>query len=347
MRTGIRPENPFEAAALAAGMAPEPLFDAYIALMMARTLIAGTSLGVFDALAEQPDTPDGLAARIGADAEGVRVLLPALAALGYLDPDGPRYRPARRTRRTLLPGGGMPLRDWMAFTEDMWDAFSGLDDKLRGGAPQDIHDFPPDDPYWERYMRGLFELSLLSRGDVARGIGARAPRRQLDIAGGHGGFAMALCDRHDGLEATIADLEGAAQVGRRIVEEQGYADRISFRVGDVFEGDLDGPYDLCTAFSIVHHFSPQRNVALLTRAREALRPGGRMAIFELERPAEGKRGTQIGTLTGLLFYVTSGARTYTSDEIAGFLAEAGFTGVRQKRLLRAPGSVLVLGDRPG
>jgi SAM-dependent methyltransferase len=329
MRTGIRPENPVEAAALAAGMAPEPLFDAYAALMMARTLMAATALGVFDALAEEPDTAEGLAGRIGGDREGLEVLLPALASMGYLDPDGPRYRVARRTRRTLLPGGSMPLRDWMAFTADMWDAFSGLEDKLRGAAPQDIHDFPADDSYWERYMRGLFELSLLTRGDVARAIGARSPKRLLDIAGGHGGFAMALCDRHDGLRATIAELEGAARIGRRIVDEQGYADRIEFRVGDVFEGDLGGPYDLATAFSIVHHFSPERNVALLRRAREALRPGGRMAVFELERPAEGKRGSQLGTLTGVLFYVTSGARTYTGDEIAGFLGEAGFTKVRQ------------------
>ena len=179
---------------------------------------------------------------------------------------------------------------------------------------------------------------------MARAIGARAPKRLLDLAGGHGGFAMALCDRHKGLHATIADLEGAARIGGRIVEEQGYADRIGFRVGDVFEGDLGGPYDLCTAFSIVHHFAPQDNVALLRRAREALRPGGRMAVFELERPEAGKRGSQLGTLTGVLFYVTSGARTYTADEIAGFFTEAGFGGVRTKRLVRAPGNVLVLGD---
>ena len=157
MRAGIRPENPFEAVALGAGMAPEPLFDAYAALMMARTLMAGTSLGVFDALAQEPDTAEGVAARIGADRGGLEVLLPALAAMGYLDPDGPRYGVARRTRRTLLPEGSMPLRDWMAFTGDMWDAFGGLEDKLRGGAPQDIHDFPAGDPYWERYMRGLYE----------------------------------------------------------------------------------------------------------------------------------------------------------------------------------------------
>lgn len=348
VRVGLKAENPFERVGIAAGIAPDPLFDAYFALMMARTLIAGSTLGVFDALAERPDDAAGLAARLELDATGLDVLLPALHALGYVDGrDDGTYAVSGRTRRTLLPGARVPVRDWMRFSADMWDAFSGLEDKLRGDAPQDIHDKPAGDPYWERYMRGLFELSKLQRGDVARAIGARSPQRLLDIAGGHGGFAMALCDRHEGLRATIADLEGAARIGRAIVEEEGYADRIAFRVGDVLKGDLDGPYDLVTAFSIVHHFTPERNVELLARAREALRPGGRMAVYELERPEPGDRGSQIGTLTGVLFYVTSRARTYSASELSGFLRDAGFERVRTKRMLRAPGNVLVLGDAPG
>jgi len=347
VHVGIKAGNPLERAALLAGQVPEPLFEAYVALMMARSIIAGTELGIFVALAEQADDAAGLARRLQLDEPGVDVLLLALHAQGYLDAEGPRYRPSARTRRTLLPGASRSTKAWMHFGPDMWEAFTGLEATVRGEAPQDIHDKPADDPYWERYMRGLFELSKLTRDDVARAIGARSPRRMLDIAGGHAGFAMALCDRHDGLHATVADLEGAARIGRAIVDEEGYADRIGFRVGDVFEGDLEGPYDLVTAFSIVHHFSAQRNVALLRRARSALRPGGRMAVFELERPATGDRGTQIGTLTGVLFYLTSGGRTYTGDEIAGFFTEAGFTDVRVKHPLRAPGNQLVLGDNPG
>jgi ubiquinone/menaquinone biosynthesis C-methylase UbiE len=347
VHVGIKAGNPWERAALAAGQVPEPLFEAYLALMMARSIIAGTELGIFDALAEKTDDAAGLAFRLGLDERGVDVLLLALHAQGYLDAADGGYRPSRRTRRTLLPGGARSTRAWMHFGPDMWEAFTGLEAQIRGDAAQDIHDKAPEDPYWERYMRGLFELSKLTRADVARAIGAGSPRRMLDIAGGHAGFAMALCDRHEGLQATIADLEGAARIGREIVAEEGYADRINFRVGDVFEGDLDGPYDLVTAFSIVHHFTPERNIELLRRARAALRPGGRMAVFELERPAGDDRGTQLGTLTGVLFYLTSGGRTYTGEEIAAFFTEAGYVDVRVKHLLRAPGNQLVLGDNPG
>lgn len=347
MRAGVRADNPLERLGLAAGMVPEPLFEAYFALMVARSIMAASELGVFDALHDRPRTALDLARHLGLDPAATAALLAALHAQGYLDQDGEaRYGPSARTKRSLTRDARTPMRAWMRFTYDIWEAFDRLEDTLRSGFQQDIHGKAPDDPYWERYMRGLFELSQLHARDVARAIGARGPRRLLDLAGGHGGFAMALCDRHPGLTATIADLEGAARVGRAIVAEQGYADRVSFLVGDLFETHLGNGYDIATAHSIVHHFPPEQIVRLLERARAALRPGGRMAVLEQEAPRPGQRGTPVGAYTGLLFCITSAARTYTGEEIAGFFTAAGFTRVRRKRLLRGPGMVLVLGDAP-
>lgn len=347
MRTGARGENPLEWLGVAAGQAPDPLFDAYIALMTARTVMAGSSLGVLDALAERPDDAPGLARRLELDEQGADLLLVALHALGYLALDGTRYRPSRMARRWLAPDARRPLRHWQRFTYDMWDAMGGLEETLRTGAPQGLHERGAEDPYWERYMRGLFDLSRFSAPDVARAIGARSPRRMLDLAGGHGGFSMALCDRHPSLRATVVELEGSARIGRRIVAEEGYEGRIEHLVGDLFEVDLGSGHDLAVANSIVHHLTPEQAVALLRRARSALRPGGRMAVFELERPGEGRRGDAIGTLTGLLFHTLSRGRTYSSAQIQGFFAQAGYVDVRAKQLLRAPGNVLVLGDVPG
>ena len=75
-------------------------------------------------------------------------------------------------------------------------------------------------------MRGLFDLTRLAGDDVARMIPTRNPKRMLDLAGGHGGYAIAMCRRHADLTVTIVELEGAARIGREIVREQGMADRI-------------------------------------------------------------------------------------------------------------------------
>jgi ubiquinone/menaquinone biosynthesis C-methylase UbiE len=347
MRLATRPDNPFERLAMVAGQVPTPLFDTYVAMFTARAVMAGASLGIFAALAERPEDAAGLAGRLDLDPAGVEVLVTALHALGYLDAaDGDRYAVSSAARKWLLDEDTSVAAFATVFDYDMWDHVGRLEEGIRSGQPIGLHERPPDDPYWERYMRGLFELSRLSSGVVARLIGARRPRSALDLAGGHGEYSMALCRRHEGLGATVVDLEGAARIGRRIVEEQGMAERVAFQVGDFFEADLGADHDIAMANSITHHFDQKRNVALLRRAREALRPGGTMAVFDLERAEPGKRGTQIGTLTGLLFYVTSHARTYSAPELEGFLAAAGFERVRSRRHPRLPGSVLVLGRVP-
>jgi cyclopropane fatty-acyl-phospholipid synthase-like methyltransferase len=225
----------------------------------------------------------------------------------------------------------------------MWDEFSRTEEAIRTGTTSGLHERSPDDPYWERYMRGLFDLTRLAGDDVARMIPVRNPKRMLDLAGGHGGYAIAMCRRHSDLTVTIPELEGAARIGRQIVQEQGMADRIEFVVGDMFTTDLGQGYDVATAFQILHHFDEDVNVELLTRAREALRDGGTVAVLEQERPAPGDRGTTIGALTGLLFFTTSRARTYTAAELTTFIEAAGFNRVRERRSARFPGQVLITG----
>lgn len=311
---------------------------------MARAVMAGASLGVFDALAERPDTADGLARRLKLDPRGTDILLVALHALGYVEHRDDRYRNAPAVEKFVLRDSPQSVRAYLeSFNRDMWDEFSRVDHAVRTGETSGLHQRPPDDPYWERYMRGLFDLTRLAGDDVAKLIPTRSPRRMLDLAGGHGGYAVAMCRRHPDLTVTIAELEGAARIGREIVREQGMEDRIDFLVGDMFEADLGSGYDVATAFQIVHHFDEDQNVELLTRAREALRDGGTVAVLEQERPRTGERGSTIGALTGLLFYVTSRARTYTADELSTFVEAAGFNRVRQRRLQRFPGHVVVTG----
>ena len=311
---------------------------------MARAIMAGASLGIFDALAEKPDDAARLASRLKLDPQGTDILMVALHALGYVERRGDKYRNSPEVQKFILRDSPQTLRAFIEdFNRDMWDEFSRTEDAIRTGATSGLHERSPDDPYWERYMRGLFDLTRLAGSEIARMIPARNPKRMLDLAGGHGGYAIAMCRRHAELTVTIAELEGAARIGREIVREQGMEDRIEFVVGDMFSSDLGRDYDVATAFQILHHFDEDVNVELLTRAHEALREGGTVAVLEQERPPTGERGATIGALTGLLFFTTSRARTYSAAEITTFIEAAGFNRVRERRSARFPGLVLITG----
>lgn len=169
-----------------------------------------------------------------------------------------------------------------------------------------------------------------------------APKKVLDLATGTADLAIAVAERLDAEVVGIDPSVGMLEVGRRKVAEK----NLELRVGDAQALDLpDATFDACCmAFGI-------RNVPDRARAlreiRRVLRPGGRVAILELNEPRR-------GLLSGLArFWIRacvprigawlSGDREYRylQESIAAFpppeqflemLADAGFESARVRRL---------------
>jgi cyclopropane fatty-acyl-phospholipid synthase-like methyltransferase len=152
---------------------------------------------------------------------------------------------------------------------------------------------------------------------------ARGAHTILDVAGAHGEFSMALCRRHPGLKATIVDLPGSARIGREIVADAGMGDRIRHVEGNMFEVDFDGHRDGALAFNIVHHQTPEQAKALFERIRAALRPGAPLCVLDLYNRPEGQTPDSSAMLA-LFFHLTSGAATYSAEQVSAWLAESGF-----------------------
>ena len=330
---------------VAPGPFPAPYFDTWVSVLGARAIMAATRLGVVDALAEQPDDAAGLGDRLKMDPRGLDVLLGALRSLDSVRcrRDG-RYRLSRSARRWLAAESDGSIAALASdFTYDAWDHMGALERVLEGGEPVGLHERDADDPYWERYQCAMYEMAAMSADVLARALPLSSPKRLLDLAGGPGRHAEALCRRHPDLHATVAELEGPARLGRVRIERAGLADRIDYRVGDLFEGDLGTGYDVVTAHTVLHNMTAERCVELLRRAHDAVRPGGLVAAHDMDRAA----GTRVAALGGLLFHVLEpGTRTWTADELTGYARAAGLTRVRVKRLARLPGTVLLLAERP-
>jgi SAM-dependent methyltransferase len=328
---------------------PDPFEDSFLALIAARAVTIATTLGVFDALAEAPAAPDELAERLGLDPLGCETLLVALLALGYVRRDGDRHRPAPVAARFLVRSSPESIATFVGGQGELHSEILGrLADAVRTGRPYAMHEERRTDPAWEPYIRGLFELSRAEQDANAALVPVKAPVEMVDVAGGHGGFAMAMCRRHPSLHATVVDLAPSAAVGRQIVAEAGFEERVSFKEGDVFETELGSGLDVVSVLNLVHHLPDERNLELCRRARAALGPGGCLVVGESERPASREGGpgaalSQTGALSGLLFYAWSGGRTYTGDELRGFLLETGFHDVELHRNERSPWRVVIVG----
>jgi SAM-dependent methyltransferase len=325
MRIVAAPDGLIERIGLLFNQLPTPIGEAMFAMPVARSLQVAQSTGMLAALAEGPREPAELAEHLGLRAAGTELVLDVIASLGHLElrPDG-RYEMTARARRWLDPSSSHYLGDFLADTGEYWQWWQGLEELVRDGAHVELHEKPPEDPYWRSYIRGQYQIARLSSEEVAKAVPLqRGAHAVLDVAGAHGEFSMALCRRHPGLKATVVDLPGSARVGREIVAGVGMDDRVRHVEGDMFEADFEGHYDGALCFNIVHHLTPDRARELFARIRAALRPGAPLCVLDLYDRPEGKKPDS-GSILGLFFHLTSGADTYTTAQVSAWLEESGF-----------------------
>jgi cyclopropane fatty-acyl-phospholipid synthase-like methyltransferase len=373
MRLALQGANPAEWLALRAGLVPTAAADAVGGMALSGIVVAAVRTGITARLAAGHATADELAADLGLDPLPTRLLLDCLRSAGHVTKRSGRYRLSRRSRRWLDPASPLSVATYVAGVADYWPWWSGLDQAVRTGKTSGSHGAEPDDPYWRRYITGQRELARLSAAEVAKKLPLPAgPRTLLDIGGGHGGYAAALCERHPGLRATILDLPGSVAVGRELIAAAGLSDRVRFRVGDATTADLTadltvdvdtvdvdtvdsgavdsgaagtaGGYDAVLCFNLVHHLTPDAAAALFRRIGAALKPGGTLAVLDVFAEP-GRRASAHADILALFTYLSSGARGHTPRDLEAWLQAAGFAPPKKIRLLRIPGLALQVSTR--
>ncbi len=341
MRIGVTSRNPIVWALQAAGWMPEPLFVSFWGMEASRAIITGVELGLFDAVAEQPRSAADLARDLGYDEVGVEALLNALNGFGYLRRRGGVFSLTRRSRRWLASESRHSLAQSFGLMRVLWDELGDMEERVRHGGDRDFHRPDRDADFWRRYEVGLGAAAKLTAGVVVRSVRFdREPQRLLDVGGGHGMFSAAFCKRYPGLQAQVLDLAPAAAVGRELVEEQGLSDRITYQEGDLLTAQWGEGYDVVLVFNVLHVLTPDAAVAVLERARTALRPGGTLVVLDsVHRGATGDIDA-VGGGSELLFYAINGTRAYSEEQMLEWVRAAGFDRVRRQRLLALPEALI-------
>ncbi len=330
---------------MAARRKPDPFVDAFTGLVIARALSTATVLGVFDALHAGPLDSAGLGERLGLDRDGADTLLVALETAGYVEAGEGGYRNTEVSERFLVSSSPETLAGFVGRQSDLhWRVLAGLPAAVRDGEVYDMHEGRQEDSEdWESYMRGLAQINRRENEIDAKLVPLEAPRRLVDVAGGHGGFSIAMCGRFPELAATIVDLPPSVAVGRKLVAERGFGERIEFREGDVFEIGLGDEVDVVSAFNLVHHFSEERNRELCRLAHAALTRGGVLMIGDAAAPEAGEPSAGPGAISSLLFYAWSHGRNYTPTQICSWMEDAGFADIEVHRNLLTMWRVVVVG----
>jgi SAM-dependent methyltransferase len=330
---------------------PGPLFDIFGAIGF-RLALAAVRLELFEALKGGPLTAAEVARRVDADERGITMLLPALESLGYVKKRGERYSNAAMTSKWLLESSPSNFAPYFRYWGTVLSKLEGnWEGSLRSGQPPtNLYEWIEGQPETSRdFQEAMVAIAKTEAGEIARKV--KLPpgaTRLLDVGGGHAMYSIEMCRRYPQLSVTVLDSPQALQAARANIDSALLSSRISTQEGDLRFDDLGSDYDAALVFNIMHGLLPEENARLFRKIRSALRPGGQLVILEqLADKAPTPMATAIVRMLGASYYSLLGGHVYTFRQIARQLREAGFSGVRRKNLLTAPGSSLVIGTLRG
>ncbi|MDX1631454.1 MAG: methyltransferase [Thermoanaerobaculia bacterium] len=307
-------------------------------------LLTAIRLGVFEALEPEGAELEELAARLGTDGRGTRILCDALTALEVLEKTGTRYRNTPVARERLIPDAPGSKVAMFRHGARLYERWAKLLDSVRTGEPVPDEVIDPRLESGSRaFAEAMEEIGRESAEKVADAVDFSGVSRLLDLGGGPGAYALELARRHPELEAVVFDRPETVEVASERIREAGLEDRVGVRGGDAFADDLGGPWDFVLASNLIHIYSPEENRRLIDRTAATLAPGGRLCVkdFLLDPGRTTPPGSALFAVNMLVS--SEGGDCYTVDQVGSWMREAGLTPGDPIRLTER--SRLLIGTR--
>lgn len=294
-----------------------------------QAIYVAARLGIADLLKEGPQGSDELAAATGSHPGSLCRLLRALASFGIFAEDAQGRFEITPLAALLQENGTESMRALALWSGGVsYQAFGGLEHSVRTGEPvfeeifgTDFFDYLARNPESGSRFDDLMTWNTAPVAGVLAQYDLSGVRTIVDVGGGRGVLLAAILRAHPEMRGVLVDHERVLESARSVLEAAGVADRCETVGADILRQVPPGG-DAYLLKSIVHGLDDREAVRLLTRCREAMRPGGRLLLVELVMRPGNEPGP--AKLMDLLMMVGCHGRERSEEEYGAFLAAAGF-----------------------
>ncbi|EGB15611.1 Methyltransferase type 12 [Pseudodesulfovibrio mercurii] len=255
----------------AAGL--ESILNGYRAYQVFNTAL---ELGLFELLHDEPGLDrEVIAKRLKVNGMFIRSFLLSLRELGLITEDTEKFANSPMADAFLVRESPLFQGGWINEDTGANSRWSNLTAQLQKDKPEA---YAFDQAPRTDFIRALGQRSL--RGElqgVVREILAwdQFPRARtvLDLGGGHGLYAIALCQANGGLGGVVFDKPHVMSETRAFLREYGMAERLTAQGGDIDTDDIGEGFDIVLISHVLYKF--RKNMPeFFNKIRNALRPGG-------------------------------------------------------------------------
>ncbi|MEJ3745999.1 methyltransferase [Actinomycetes bacterium KLBMP 9797] len=303
------------------------LLDDAMGYMYPAALGTAAKLGIADELAGGPKTVAELAAATGTHGPFLYRMLRLLASRGVFREDGDgRFHLTERADGLRADSPVSVRKAVIGMTSTVvWRPVELLETAVREGTSVFERTFGA--PFFEYIQRepvaaALFYEGMAAFSDAVDSLVIEAYEfpstgTLVDVGGGFGGLLLRALRRNPGLRGVLFDREQA--LSGHLLGQLGADDRWAAVGGDFFVEVPAGDHYLMKY--VLHDWSDDECVRILTNCRRAMAPGGRVLIVESVLAPGNEPDT--GKLLDLMMMTNLTGRERTEAEFAAVLGEAG------------------------
>lgn len=240
-----------------------------------QTLLVALDLGLFDLLDEKgPQDSKKIAQDIGINGMFSRCFLDALVDTGFLSKKDGKYTNTNIASDFLLNDSPFYQGEWLRNTAH-GNQWNNLEASLKRQQPEmTTFNAGPTDSF----IRSIAELAV--RGElqavtknVSNWNGFKRARMLLDLGGGHGLYAIALCQINPKLKGVIFDKPHVTSTTRQYITRYHMQKHLSTLHGDISTDRFGSGYDIVIISHLLYKFRKDLE-PIFSKVYDCLNPGG-------------------------------------------------------------------------
>ena len=327
---------------------PERIMQLGFGFWGSKALLSALELDVFTVLGKGPLSADLLASRLDLHARSAQDFLDTLVALRLLERRGDQYANTPETDLFLdkakpsYIGGILEMAN-----ARLYPFWGSLTEALRTGQPQNeaksggnfFAALYADPRRLEKFLKAMTGLSLGSAQAIARQFPWKDYRTFVDIGTAQGGVPVQVALAHEHLSGGGMDLPVVQPIFESYVRSRALSARLRFHAGDFFNDPLPQA-DVLIMGHILHDWNLEEKLMLLTKAYQAIPPGGALIVHEAIIDDD-RRQNAFGLLMTLNMLIeTPGGFDYTGADCTAWMKQVGFKKTRVEHLV-GPDSMVI------
>ncbi len=309
---------------------PAQMLDLITGYWVSRMVYVVARLGIADLLAKKARSAADLAGAAGVDADRLFRVLRALAACGVFVEKAGRFRltPLGETLRTDVPAS---MRDFaLMMVEDYnQQAWMRLLDGVRAPvSPFDLAHGQRIFPFFEAhpehlavFARSMASISGAENPAIAAALDCRRVQTLVDVGGSQGHLLATILRANPKLRGVLFDLPSvvAGAKDAPFLAEPAVRRRVEFVAGSFFESVPAA--DAYIMKYILHDWTDDECVRILSRCRAAMAKGGRVLVVDCVIPPG--NDPHWGKMLDVNMLALTTGRERTKAEFADLFARAG------------------------